>query len=333
MKKTGITELLCVLGMGILILDSKTALSGAQAGISLCIRTVIPSLFPFFVLSIALTGSLLGSDLPIFRPLGRLMGVPMGAEPILLAGFLGGYPVGAQTIGTAHRAMQLSDSQARRMLAFCNNCGPSFLFGMTAALFSQRWVPWALWAIHLISAVAVSALLPRKSSRQISVTARSVTLPGALRSAVGVMGSVCGWVILFRVLLAFWERWIGWLLPDTFSVILSGILELANGCCALAGIENSGLRFILCAGMLSFGGLCVGLQTLSVAQNADTSLYFPGKLLQTVFSILLALPVQTLLPDGLSLPYPWIMACICILACMRIIKFRKRSSIPGKAVV
>ena len=38
-----------------LILDSKTALLGAQSGLDLCVRTVIPSLFPFFVISILLT--------------------------------------------------------------------------------------------------------------------------------------------------------------------------------------------------------------------------------------------------------------------------------------
>ena len=43
-----------------LILDGRTAIDGARQGIELCLRTVIPSLFPFFVLSILLTSSLLG---------------------------------------------------------------------------------------------------------------------------------------------------------------------------------------------------------------------------------------------------------------------------------
>ena len=40
------------LGMLALILDGRTAIEGARQGIGLCLRTVIPSLFPFFVLSI-----------------------------------------------------------------------------------------------------------------------------------------------------------------------------------------------------------------------------------------------------------------------------------------
>ena len=63
-----------------LILDGRTAIDGARQGIELCLRTVIPSLFPFFVLSILLTSSLLGSSLAVLRPLGRLFGMPDGAE-------------------------------------------------------------------------------------------------------------------------------------------------------------------------------------------------------------------------------------------------------------
>ena len=75
-----------------LILDGRTAIDGARQGIELCLRTVIPSLFPFFVLSILLTSSLLGGSLAVLRPLGRLFGMPDGAESLLIPAFLGGYP-------------------------------------------------------------------------------------------------------------------------------------------------------------------------------------------------------------------------------------------------
>ncbi len=334
MKKAG-AAIPAIFGMCILILDSKTALLGAQEGLSLCIRTVIPSLFPFFVLSILLTGSLMGGDLPFLRPLGRLTGIPLGAESILLAGFLGGYPVGAQSIGTTYEKGQLSDADARRMLAFCNNCGPAFLFGMAASLFPYRWIPWALWAIHIASALAVSWLIPGTSCQKLPKTqSRTVTLPSALHTAVRVMAGVCGWVILFRVMLAFLDRWFAWLLPTTYRVILAGILELSNGCCALTAIDNLGQRFVLCSAMLAFGGLCVSLQTVSVAGNADIRLYFPGKLLQTAISVLLSLLVQTLLPQEMSMNIPLLIpAFLSLLFLAFLPKLRKRGSIPAEGIV
>ena len=78
------------LGILILILDSKTALRGAAESIDLCVRTVIPSLFPFFLLSGILVKSLMGNKFPLLRPIGRLLGIPEGAESLLISGFLGG---------------------------------------------------------------------------------------------------------------------------------------------------------------------------------------------------------------------------------------------------
>ena len=95
------TGIVAAIGISLLILDSKTALAGAQSGVELCIRTVIPSLFPFFLFSILLTTSLMGRRIRILRPLCRLCRIPEGAESILIAGCLGGYPVGAQCVSQA----------------------------------------------------------------------------------------------------------------------------------------------------------------------------------------------------------------------------------------
>ena len=67
-KRKILTASLSASGILLLILDGKTAISGASEGLQLCIRSVIPSLFPFFVLSNLLTGTLLGQDISVFRP-------------------------------------------------------------------------------------------------------------------------------------------------------------------------------------------------------------------------------------------------------------------------
>ena len=102
-----------------LILDGRTAIDGARQGIELCLRTVIPSLFPFFVLSILLTSSLLGSSLAVLRPLGRLFGMPDGAESLLIPAFLGGYPVAADISAIDHNASARHIIKTRDQRAEC----------------------------------------------------------------------------------------------------------------------------------------------------------------------------------------------------------------------
>lgn len=289
MRKPMITGVFCAAGIFCLILDSRTALAGAKDGIELCLYSIIPAIFPFLVLSAMLIPTLAGKHFPVLRPLGRILGIPDGSEGIFLIGILGGYPTGAQAVSQACRLGQIGKKDARRMLAFCSNAGPSFLFGILGLQFSSFWMLWLLWGIHILSAILAALLLPGRSSVSCeTVVSKSVKLSDTVKSGVATMGVICGWVVLFRILLAFLDRWLMWLFPVDIRVCIYGFFELANGCCALNQISSTGLRFIAASGMLAFGGVCVTMQTVSVTGGLGLGFYLPGKLLQCAISILLA---------------------------------------------
>lgn len=282
--------------MLMLILDAKNALLGARAGVELCYRTVIPSLFPFIVISIILGSNLTGIQMSILRPIGKLCGMPVGSESLLLLGLLGGYPVGAQGVHNAYANKSVSKQDAQRLLGFCSNAGPAFIFGMMGGLFQRSVAPWALWGIHILSAVIVGCILPKKSKTKCTLPSKPpASLTQALEQGLKTICVICGWIILFRILIAFVQRWILWIFPETMQILLIAVLELANGCCEMHTIANQGIRFIACSGILAFGGICVLMQTRSVSKDLGWGMYFPGKILQTVISILLASIVQLFL--------------------------------------
>lgn len=315
------TGIVASIGMLVLILDGKTALDGAQKGVELCIRTVIPSLFPFFLLSILVTGTFTGGKLALFRFFGKLFHIPEGAESILIPAFLGGYPVGAQCIAEACRSGQLDKTSGERMLAFCNNAGPAFLFGMVASLFPRKWMVWSLWGIQIFSALLVANLLPCGSVKASVKPRKTISVSSTMTSATKVMASVCGWVVLFRVVIAFLSRWILWLLPTAAQVAVTGLLELSNGCYELNAVSDIPVRFVLCAGMLALGGICVTMQTASVAEGLSLKYYFPGKLVQTVFSVFFAIAI--------AFGYWFPLLLIPMLFLFRLRKRENSSSIPG----
>lgn len=330
-KSTALAAIGAGLAMTILILDAKTALSAAQAGIDLCIRTVVPALFPFLLLSVLLTGNLGVSSIPLLRPFGKLCGVADGAEMILLTGFLGGYPAGAQCVAQAYEAGQLSDSSARRMLGFCNNAGPAFIFGMLSPLFSDSSVLWWLWGIHILSAILTAILLPAAGSEFAATRCgNAISVSEAMKRALVSMASICGWVISFRVVIEFCGRWFLWLFPDTVQICLIGILELTNGCALLSGLDLESTRFLYCALFLGLGGICVGMQTVSVTGTLGTGMYFPGKILQSCFSVLLATGAQNMIfgSNARTIVHPaWIIICVVIPAGMCLcLKYSKNSS-------
>ena len=285
--KRGWTWPLWGLGMLVLIFDSPTALTGASEGVNLCLRTLIPGLFPFFVLSGMLTAAM---------PLGGLM----------LSGILGGYPVGARNAAESWRNGKLSKEAAERTAVLCNCPGPAFIFGVAGQLFTPARTA-MLWGIYLTSVAVLWLLLPQSHC---TTTEKTVALPEAMQSALKAMASVCGWVVLMRTVLAVLDRWVLWMLPGWGQALAAGLLELTNGMVMLRTVEEN-LRFVLAAGMLGCGGICVALQTLGITQGLSMKLYFPGKVLQgCICTILSAMIAKLPLPL-----YIWFALIACSLAC------------------
>ncbi len=320
--------IISALGMMVLILDAKTAMAAGLDGIQLCIQTLIPSLLPFFFMSSMLTQSLVGKKLRILAPLERILRIPQGSGGIVLISLLGGYPVGAQCIGQSLKERCLSHEDARRMIGFCSNAGPSFLFGIGAVVFPEIWMCWLLWGIHIAAMLLTGVLTPGMAySPAGPMKEKNFSVSASLKGAVQSMGMVCGWVVLFRILLAFCQRWFLWLLPEAGQIFVAGILEIANGSCSLPQLPDIGSRFLLWAIFLSFGGVCVALQTYSVAADIDVRLYLPGKLTQAAISYLLALPCcAALFQTRSSLPAVIAAAAICVIYYIYGRKTEKNSS-------
>ena len=287
-KRNVTVSILCAAGILALILDSRTAIASGIEGVELCIYTVLPSLFPFFLFSGLLVSSLQGIRLPLPRSLRLKLGIPDGGEGLLLTGLLGGYPVGALSISQLYTKGVIPAKIARRMLGFCVNAGPAFLFGICGMLFSRPWIPWILWFIHIVAALLTAWILPGKENVSIGRIDRQITVADALRRAVINIALVCGWVILAKVLIGFLDRWLLWIFPRDLRILLIGMIELSNGCTELSKVVSEPLRFILCSGMLAMGGASVYLQVVSATGTLGTGMYIHGKLLQTGISTALA---------------------------------------------
>ena len=295
MKKTTRiwTSILSALAMLILILDARTALKGAKEGVTLCLYTVIPSLFPFLIFSCLINSATTGLKISILTPISKLCGIPAGSESLLLLGLIGGYPVGAQSIYYAYKNEALTQQDAHRMLGFCSNAGPAFIFGMMSSLFAQKRAILMLWIIHVLSAIIVGIMLPNKSRYKCKMNyGQRISIVSSLEISIKIMANICGWVILFRVIISFLSYWILWILPQPLQSFVVGILELSNGCISLYHIASSGIRFILASVILSFGGICVYMQTKSVTKELGIGKYFPGKIMQSIVSFMLSCVIQ-----------------------------------------
>ena len=286
----------------LLLTCGDTAAQGVRDGISLCLASVIPALFPFFVAAQLLTS--LGAAEALGRTAGslfrRLFGIDGAGAAAFLLGLIGGYPVGAKATGSLVRQGLLSPEDGARLLTFCNNAGPAFILGIAGrgVFHSPRAGAW-LYLLHAASATAVGLLLCRAGRTKPPAVPRTVPpVPAkkppaslaaafieAVQSGVRAMAGVCGFVIFFLVLLRLAEGALGSLPP-----LAAGLLELTNGILRLTPDRRG---FITAAGLLGWGGLSVHGQTAAVLGGSGISLrrYLPAKALQGALSAVLAAAV------------------------------------------
>ncbi len=247
-----------------LILDSKTASDAASSSLELCIRTLIPNLFPLFVVSSMLVPGLRNIRVPW---LARVLGFPEGSEGLFLLGCAGGFPVGASCVSQAVQAGNLDRRDGERMLGLVSFCGPSFLFGVVGPMLGLGHA-FVLFLIQLEMALLITSLWPGSSLGSRKATSETMSLPTAVRRSIVSMATVCAWVILASVAAGFLRRWVFPFLPEAAGIFLTGLLELTNGVFALHG-QSSEFRFLLCAIFTSFGGISVLLQISALAAPAE----------------------------------------------------------------
>ncbi|MBO7739128.1 MAG: sporulation protein, partial [Oscillospiraceae bacterium] len=111
------------------------AVEAASSGLKLCLDVIVPSLFPFFVISTLTVEMGLAEKMGrLIEPLMRkLFNVSGACASAFVLGFVGGYPVGAKTAIALYERGECSRREAERLLSFCNNSGPAFILGVVGA--------------------------------------------------------------------------------------------------------------------------------------------------------------------------------------------------------
>ena len=299
----------------ILIIDSPFAINSAKDALTMCLNIIIPSLFPLCVLTSLLTDQLLTNQYRSLNIIRKLCNTNSNSANIFFAGLLGGYPLGARLTANAYRDGTISKKQALQMLAFSSNAGPAFIFGLCTSLFTNHLAALCLWSIHICTAILTARMIPSHGSTPPTAPHKIKSIQETVQSAVKTMGNICGWIILFRIIAAFMDRWLLFMLPPFISSIVQCALELSTGIINLGSIKNELARFIICSGALSFGGICVILQTKSVINDLSIEPYIRGKLIQTPISCILAfLTGGVLLHSNITMLSPLIPPLIIFFA-------------------
>ena len=300
---------IAALAMGLLVFSKEVGL-GIRFGMERCATVLIPSLFPFMVLSIFL--SLAEVSTVLARPLGwiseRCFALPRDMGILVLLSFIGGYPVGARMVSSLYSQRRIEKETAERMLCFCVNAGPSFVISAVGAGMLQDKVA---GVVLLCSQVCASLLVGIASARGAKVPRQRTKSPymapvpafvSAVAAAATSMLHLCGFAVLFAGANALLQavripgaisNLLG-LEQQLVEIVLSGMLEVTGGCAAAAAL-GGGAGVGLVAAFLSFGGLSVCFQVMAMFEDRALSFrkFFLMRILHIAVAVSMAVPLYT----------------------------------------
>lgn len=121
----------------LLLFYSKECTTFASNGLLIWFQNMIPSLFPFMILSSFMIRSGISVKLgKLLHPfLGTIFHLPSSMLYVIFMGFLCGFPMGAKIIADMLEKKQISQKEGEFLLTFCNNIGPLYMLGYVMPLF------------------------------------------------------------------------------------------------------------------------------------------------------------------------------------------------------
>jgi len=299
----------------LLVSQSDVSITAVQGALVLCYRTVIPTLFPFFILSSMLVYSGFGDSMaklfsPVMGPIFKVSGA--GALPFVL-GLVCGYPAGAKCVATLYQSGALSKDEAEKLLPFCNNSGPLFVIGAVGTvMMGNVSVGVYLYVVHIISAVCVG-VLQRACRQSDKKTEKNYhrekkhqgylqAFSNAVSDSVITILTVCGFIIFFAAIIGSVSPFCDRFFSPTISLFIKSVAEITNGIylTSLIGYtQRIMLSFI--SFLLGFGGLCVCMQVSAVVAGTGIRLgrYVLGKIVQGAISAMIVYVSFPLLAENI----------------------------------
>lgn len=306
------TILISLLFIFLLLTDPVNSKILVLSSLSNWYGKMIPSLFPFMVLSGFLLRSGLSKNLSrfVYPILGVLFRLSPDCIYVIFMGFLCGFPMGANVVAESLSLHKLSIREAKLLLSFCNNIGPAYFLSFVSICcpYGPLYLPFMImYLVPLVYGLFLRYTcyrdIPFYSSKStVKTTGHAVTEAGStfgishasfgtalqesLEKAISSILTLGGCMIIFTIVqLPLYNTY--YQIPDPYLYLLKGLLEISSGITAVQSIPS--LYRIVYTVFLPLGGLCCFYQTYTMIKDTPLSMsvYMFHKINQTFITIII----------------------------------------------
>lgn len=269
-RKTQFVVLMAAVFSVAMIVFPEVTETGSKTAIVLWINSIVPVLLPFFIFS------------DFIKRTGDLDRLPATVYPFVVA-FLSGYPMGAKVVGDFIKEKKVTVNRGRYILSYSLVTGPAFII-FTVGNFIGSQKAALIIAIAHYGGALLNGFIYRCRDENEAVRRRSPRPPKSdylenftesIVSGFKAMAMILAYLMVFTIGINILEHLgiFGLINNQGVSSAFKGIFEMTVGI-NLVGMCDMGIRLksVIAAFLLSFGGLSVAGQSMSMARGSGIGL-------------------------------------------------------------
>lgn len=272
---------------------------------SIWFNTLVPSMFPMFILSDILISYNFTEYIPkgIVNFISKIFNISKNAVLIIFLSMISGFPTNAITVINAYDRNMISKQEAEHLLLFNHFANPLFVLQTVGTFYLNNNKYGIIVLIsHVLSNIIIGILFRNKNNysidNYISNNSKSQSfgnvISNSIKKTINSLLMISGTITLFLILST--------LIINVFnisgypSVLIQGILEMTMSIASLSMLDVGDIVKVVASTMIiSFGGLSIHLQVYSSLDNKlEYKNYFIGRLYQMITSGILALIIMVL---------------------------------------
>lgn len=259
---------ICIIVFIIALYNGGALREGAIHGLKICAFNIIPTLFPFFILSDLCSSAIYFSERsPISILLKKLFNISSEGILPLIMGNMCGLPLGAKIASEKWKDNLITDEEINYLSALCNNPSPAFVIsGVGAGLLGDIKAGFLLYFSTIMSTCMIGFIFKSKNQicyNQSENIRQKFDLINSIKSAGYSSITVSSYVIFFSSVIGLFKIFLN---NDVIIALMSSFFEIGSACNIIADSKNAlGIFYLpMLSFAISFSGLSAFLQILSI---------------------------------------------------------------------
>lgn len=281
-----------------LITQNNLVLESVSFSISIWKDSLFPTLFPFFVVSNILIQYGFIEIISIFfsKPMEKLFKLPGSCSFVFIISLFSGFPSGAKYTKELYIDHKINLDEANRLLVFTHYSNPLFIMGFIGnIILNNTKLSLIILLSHIIGGILTGIVFNINKDIKTTINYKNkdilyepfgIILSNSIFNGLNTMFLLLGIVSIFSII----SSLIGTIgnLSIFNKSIISGILEMTQGIKNISNLNISlYLKTILITFFISFGGLSVHMQVLSIISECKIKykLFFIARIIHSIISI------------------------------------------------